>query len=231
MTEEQVVEQQPQIETSENRSKEEYNFAQMRKKIEEAERRAQEAERVAQSYQQSSPQLPQVPQEQDEDLNIDNEDYVQAKHVKTSTKRLNKRVSDADKKIEELYQKLSYFEAKVDTDSLKDFDSIVSNENLKTLATLYPDDYQTMMASPNLKAKSKTAYNMIKNYGIVSKPDTSKLDEKILANKAKPQSSSITSPQSPSTPLTRLEDYERRVLSEDDRSRILKDLERKKMAW
>jgi len=239
MLEEQTIEQQqPQTEQpDQNKAKIEYNFAEMRRKIEEgerriqeSERRAQEAERIAQSYQQSNPQSPQMVQEEEE-LNIDNEDYVQAKHVKTSTKKLHKRVSDTDKKILELEQKLSYFEAKVDTDSLKDFDSIVSNENLKTLATLYPDDYQTMMASPNLKAKSKTAYNMIKNYGISSAPDTSVQDSKISSNKNKPQSSSVVAPQSPSTPLTRLSEYERRVMTEDDRNRVLKELERKKMAW
>lgn len=239
MADEQVMQQeeQPQetnIQTQEAatdiKAKIEYNFAEMRRKIEQAEQRAQQAEQMLQSQQSQQPQQAPVVAEE-EDFNIDNEDYVQAKHVKTSNKKFHRKLSATEQKLQELEQKLSYFEAKVDTDSLKDFDKVVSDDNLKTLARLYPDDYQTMMGSQNLKAKSKTAYNMIKNYGIASPQDTSHLDSKISANKQKPQSASLVAPQSPATPLSRLNDYDRRILSESDRDRILAEVERKKMSW
>jgi hypothetical protein len=217
-----------QSEPTEQRSKVDYNFAEMRRKLEEAERRAQAAEQMLHSQQ--SNQQPSL-QVDEEDFNIDNEDYVQAKHVKTSTKKLHKKLSATEEKIQKLEQKLSYFEAKVDTDSLKDFDSVVSNDNLKELARRFPDDYGTMMMNPDLKAKSKTAYNMIKNYGISTKIDTSDIDHKIASNKLKPQSASVASPQSANTPLSRLNDYERRVLSDSDKDRILAEVERKKMSW
>lgn len=233
MSDEQVTQQetQPQEisaqESTDHKQKVDLNFEEMRRRLAEAERRAQHAENMIQSQQ---PQQQQVTTEE-EDFNIDNEDYVQAKHVKTSTKKLHKKLSVTEQKLQELENKLSYFEAKVDTDSLKDFDKVVSDDNLKTLARLYPDDYQTMMGSQNLKAKSKTAYNMIKNYGIASPKDTSHLDDKISANKQKPQSASLVAPQSPSTPLSRLNDYDRRILSESDRDRIMAEVERKKMSW
>lgn len=204
----------------------------MRKKLEAeeaariaAERRAAELEqRINQST--SSSQAPALPDE--EELSVDNEDYVQAKHIKTSNKKIKTQLTATERKIAELEQKLSYFEAKVDTDTLKDFNQIVSEDNLKTLARLYPDDYQTMMSNPNLRSKSKTAYNMIKNYGIVA-AEVKDAEQKIAANKQKPQLASLGNPQQPQTPLTRLNDYERRVLTEADRDRILAEVERKKM--
>ncbi len=68
---------------------------------------------------------------------------------------------------------------------------------------------------------------MIKNYGI-SNPGLNVVDEKLAQNKLKPRSASSQSPQAPQTPLTRLGDYERRVLSDSDRDRIMAEVERKK---
>lgn len=227
----------PVQETTSTQSKQDSHIYMLRKKLEAeeesrraAERRANELEQKMNSYQpglSSSSTALIAPEE--EDLAVDNEDYVQAKHIKTTNKKFSHKLSTTDKRIADLEQKLAYFEAKVDTDTLKDFNEIVSEENLKTFARLYPDDYQTMMSNPNLKAKSKTAYNMIKNYGIAIPRDVREADQKITANNQKPKLASLGSPQSPQTPLTRLGDYERRVLSESDRDRIMADVQRKKM--
>lgn len=215
----------------------------LRKKLE-AEEHARQA--IEQRYQElersvkqnlsnnNTPPTPPILEETD-GIDIDNEDYVQAKHIKTSNKKISTKVSAAEKRLLELEQKLAYFEAKVDTDTLKDFNEVVSEENLKTFAKLYPDDYQTMMANPNLKAKSKTAYNMIKNYGIIDAHNSVNTfldaEQKLQKNNQKPQASSSVSPQQPQTPLTRIGDYERRVLTEADRDRILAEVERKKASW
>jgi hypothetical protein len=217
----------------------EHNLSSMRRKLEAeeaarklAENRAQELERAMQSYQQPQSQQP---IEESDDIGVDNEDYVQAKHVKTSNKKMSKKLSVAEQKLMELEQRLSYMQAKVDTSSLKDFDEVVSDDNLKTLARLYPDDYETLRTNPNASAKAKTAYNMIKNYGILDahKSTTRNMDieNRIIQNKQKPQSSSNVSPQQPQTPLTRLDDYERRVLTEADRDRIMAEVARKKSTW
>ena len=232
--EEQVVEQQveqPTEQTAQPKSSE-ANLSAMRKKLEaeesariSAERRAADLEQRLQNSPQNSQTQVIAPLPEEEDFAVDNEDYVQAKHIKTSNKKMKIKLSETERKLLELEQKLSYFEAKVDTDTLKDFNTVVSEDNLKSLARLYPDDYQTMMANPNLKAKSKTAYNMIKNYGIVNNND---VEQRINANKQKPQMASVGAPQQPQTPLSRLNDYDRRVLTDDDRDRIMQEVERKK---
>jgi hypothetical protein len=227
MLEEQVIQEAPQVDqpqTLDRTAKIEYDFASLRKAKEEAERRAQNAEQLL--AQRNQPES----QSDDEDLAIDNEDYVQAKHVKSSNKNIKKQLTATEQRLVELEQKLSYFEAKVDTDSLKDFQEVVTDDAVKKLADKYPADYRSMMMNPNMRERSRTAYNMIKNYGI-STPDFKEVDKKIAENKQKPQLASLTSPQQPASTLARFTDDGRRIMSESDRDGILKELERKKMMW
>ena len=221
-----VQEQVVQPEVMDRTSKIEYDFAALRRKAEDAERRAEEAERKAQQYEQSQQS---VAQEED-DIAIDNEDYVQAKHVKTSNKNLKKQLTANEKRVAELEQKIAYFEAKVDTDSLKEFESVVNDESVQKLAQRYPSDYRSMMLNPNLRERSRTAYNMIKNYGI-SGPDTRDADRRIAENKQKPQLASLVSPQQPASTLAKFTDDGRRIMDDAERDRIMRTHERNKMSW
>lgn len=233
--EHEVIEQ-PITEVAPISNSREVNLAAMRKKLEAeeearkaAERRAQDAEQRMQSIQSSSKtpsDMQPIPEE--DDLTVDNEDYVQAKHIKTSNKKIKSKLSATENRLAELEQKLAYFEAKVDTDSLKDFHKVVSEDNIKTLARLYPEDYESIMSNPSLKARSKTAYNMIKNYGIIDTVDTQEVDQRIAANKKKPQLASVASPQSPSSPLAGYDEYGRRRMDDAERDRIMAIVERKK---
>jgi hypothetical protein len=211
------------------------NLVAMRKKLEaeelarkDAEKRVVEIERKFQSY---SPATSQEPTDS-EDFG-DPEDVVVNKQFASTTKKLNLKFSESDQKIAALEQKLSYFEAKSELDSIKDFNEVVTDENLRTFARLYPDDYETVMTNPNLRLRSKTAYNMIKNYGIsqnsVRQGEILKsYDKKIEANKAKP-GSSASAPVSGS-PLTKYGRYEedgRLVMTEEDAKQVHKDMRRK----
>ena len=201
----------------------ENNLVALRKKLEAEEAARKAAEKRAQELEQRSQHISSQPQPvpvEEEDIQIDNEDYVQAKHVKSSTKKLKSKLTATEQRIAELEQKLSYMQAQREVDSLPDFYSVVSDDNIKTFARLYPEDYESMMANPNLSSRSKTAYNMIKNYGIIQKPDTRAQEEKLVANQYKPKAAASVSNQSPQTPLTKVGDYERRVLTEADKDRI-----------
>jgi hypothetical protein len=140
---------------------------------------------------------------------------------------------EAQKKIEYLEQRLNMLEADTATSKISDFDQVVTDENLKTLERLYPDDFNSIRYNPNAKQKSKTAYNMIKNYGISANTalnsTISKNNDRIEENKKKPNSSSVGAPQQASTPLADLEEnYGRRRLSDEDRERIMKAVALKK---
>ena len=214
----------------------------MRKKLEaeadareKAERRAADLERIIQEKQFIASALP---HQEEEDISIDNEEYVQAKHVKTSNSKLRRQLEEQNKKLESMAKMMSYLEAKSDTATLKDFDDVVSTDNMKMLATLYPDDYESVMANPNLRARSRTAYNMIKNYNIHNdRPasgyppeNTRKIDDRIASNKSRPQAASVAAPKTPPTPLSEFGD-ERRIMSESDYARVRAEMHRKKVLY
>lgn len=230
----QVTEQAPQ-EQSPQVDKREQNFAIMRKKIEAeeaarkaAENRAQELERILQQQQvgrQATVENHMGPEE--DDIQVDNDDYLQAKHYKAGNKKTKVRLSEQDQKIKELNEKIALLEAKTEIDAIKDFKEVVNDENLATFARLYPEDYEVVMSNPHLSKKSKAAYNMIKNYGI-SNPLLKDAEDRVASNQRKPQSSSVSAPQVATTPLSNFNDEGRRVLSEADRDRINREIERKR---
>lgn len=220
--------EQPQIDRKEQ------NLTAMRKKIEAEESARRAAEQKVAEYerilaQQQAVQSPtqQHSQQDEDDLPVDNDDYIQAKHYKTSNKKTKTRLSEQEKQIKELNEKLAILEAKSEMDRIKDFNDVVNDDNLKTFQRLYPEDYAVVMTNPDLRLKSKAAYNMIKNYGIAN-PLLKDVDERVEANKRKPQSSSVSSPQSSASPLATFNPDGRRVMSEADRDRILAEVERKR---
>lgn len=138
------------------------------------------------------------------------------------------------KKLQELENKLAQLEAQSEIEKLKDFNEVVSDENLASFARLYPEDYATLLANPNMKAKAKTAYNMIKNYGIASKGEVLKqaekiaaVEKKIEANKAKPGTISAAASATPLSKFARYNEDGRLVLTEDDAARINAEVRRK----
>ena len=234
--EEQIVQQAPEVvaqpePTKEDRIKE--NLVAMRRKLEQEEEARKAAERKAAEYEQRLQQMPQQQQPQstqDEDYyEGDPDSYLEVKQAQKVAKKLSTKVAKADQRLAEMEQKLAYFEAMSDINNIKDFNDVVTPDNLKTLERLYPDDYQTMMTNPNLKSKSKTAYNMLKNYGILDR-NMKQMEEKVAANKAKPGTAAMAGgAQQPQTPLARIGEYERRVLTDADAKRIMSDLKAKKM--
>lgn len=224
------------------------NFVAMRRKLEEeealrkqAEHKAAEAERKLQerNNQQSYRDETHTASvdEQEEDFG-DPDDVALNKTIKKTYKKTVSKISNAEKELQELKQRLEIFEAKSEIDSLKDFNDIVSKENIQTFSRLYPDEYQTIMSSPNLRTRSKMAYNMIKNYGIAEASPLLKqaeeikmAEKKIESNKIKP-GSSASAPVSTS-PLTKFGRYDaegRLTLSDDDCDRINKEV-RKKLGY
>lgn len=217
----------------------EANFISMRRKLRDeedarlhAERRAFELEQRLNSFQQPLQKPP-----EDEDIALADDDYVQAKQVKHTQKKFNSKFSDTEKKIAALEEKLAYMEAKSTTDSLKDFEEVVTTENMKLLSKLYPDDYEAISDAKRLSVRSKLAYNMIKLRGIYNEGgaqvNTQDLNDRYEANKKKPQSAAMTSPKAAQTPLTRIDDYGRRIMSDDEAAAIMKNLniKRQQMGW
>ncbi len=176
----------------------ETNLTMIRKRLDEEERLRKIAEnRAAQLEKEVSKVRQADPIDDDEDEN--------AKRVRFLEERLNK------------------MEVESVTTKLTNFSDLVTDDNLATLQRLYPEDYDSIRHNPDVKARAKTAYNMIKNYGIATTSAKSN-SEKIEENKKKPTASSLGAPQTPTTPLARLDEYGRRRLTDEDRDKIMKQV-------
>ena len=201
-----VAENQPQTppQMVEKQALIENNLVAMRKKLEAEEKARKDLENRLAQAERNAAQYKQAPvEDDDEDEN--------AKKVRYLEERLNK------------------MEVESVTTKLTNFSELVTDDNLATLQRLYPEDYDSIRFNPDVKARAKTAYNMIKNYGIATSSAKSN-NEKIEENKKKPTAASLGAPQIPSTPLARLDDYGRRRYKEGEQENIMKEVARKRRA-
>lgn len=221
MVDEQEVVQQPEVAVEEPKpvvqepvQHENVNWREMRMRLDEAERRNKKLEEAIMARKQEEPE---------EHFEFDDENLVEGKHVKKLVSKLNKELKETKKQLAEFSEKATLTTAEMRLNNLDRFKDIVNEDNLRKLAQLHPEDYASIMANPDIYGRGKTAYNMIKAYGIEQKH--ADVDKKIDENIQKPKSAASVGPQKPNTPLARVGEYDRRVMSEDRRLQILQDLE------
>lgn len=203
------------------RSKE-YNLRIMRERMESIEKENQEYKRILQQQQQ--------PVEEDEDLNIDDDSFIEAKQYKKHIKNIQKDLKETKKLLEENSKKNAMANAQVLLKSqFNDFDTVVSEENLKKLSDTQPVLYRTLLASSDIYDRGYSAYAMIKNSNIIkSNSQYSDQDKRLEENKAKPRAIGNASPQSGDTPLSKVGDYDRRILTEERKDQLRKQVEEAK---
>ena len=178
-----VVENQPQttVQLDEKQALAQNNLTMIRKRLDEEEKLRKIAEnRAAQLEKEVSKVRQSEPEDDDIDENV--------------------------KRVAYLEERLNKMEVESVTTKLANFSELVTDDNLATLQRLYPEDYEVIRHNPDVKARAKMAYNMIKNYGIAS-TQAKVNNEKIEENKKKPTAASLGAPQTPSTPLSRLDEY------------------------
>jgi hypothetical protein len=218
-------------ESNQQKNSYEQNIIVMRKKLEAEESARISAEKRLKEIEARSAYSHQTPishnsTDGDDDIGADPDDYLQVKHFKKNTSKLSSKLSDNERRLQELNDRIERYEAQASLRDIKDFDEVVTDENIATLRRLYPEDVEAVMSSPNLKNKAKAMYNMINKYGIAPK-DLKASEEKINKNKSKPVTPG-TSGQTPQTPLSKLNDYDRREMTEERRQQILAHLEQVK---
>lgn len=216
---EQQVEQQESPATSQAQEQKEYNYRMLREKAERAEQRAAELERQFALQQQRS----QESAAEDEDFGISDDDYVDGKNLKKVVNKLKNEVRDTRKKLQEANEIRAVKDAE---DQLRnrfsDFSEVLDPENVKRFAALYPREFNSITSHPDHYGRGLAAYNIIKNSGIIQKPndETARLE----ANRSKPKSAATVSPSPADTPLTRVGDYDRRVLTEERRKQLYQEM-------
>lgn len=207
------------------------NLAAMRRKLEESDRRAAAAEKRLEEESKkwrTEPESFDPTALPDDPFEIDDEEYIQAKHYKNAHKK-------TDEKLKRLEQTIAVLQAEKATEKLPDFNSVVTDDNLKVFRDLYPHDYKSLMSNPDYDSRSVSAYNMMVRYGIAEVKTELKRDEqiravekKIQANSSRPGSSAQSF--ASASPLANASKYDadgRLHLTEADAVRIQMDMKRK----
>lgn len=208
----------PQEQTSANQpqqeSQKEYNFRVMRDRAEAAERRAAEAERAAYEAKAAA----------GIELDGDDESYVERKTIKKLSKAQQEESARTRKEIEELKQQVAVSAQLTQLyKDCPDVKEIVTQENLELLKKKKPALHRSISLNPDTYEAGVSAYDAIKDY-ILSESKFASQDKKIEENKSKPRASGSIAPQVSETPLTRIDDYERRTLTEERREQLRKQV-------
>lgn len=220
-TEQEQVVEQPEQKTADEISKQE-SLRVLRERADAAERRNRELEHMIQmnmSQQQTSKM--QIVEDND-DFDISDDTYVEGKHLKKYLKNLKQENKKTKQQFEEYIQQSSLNNAEMRLKSqFSDFESVVNATTLEKLQQQKPALYRMILANPDVYDKGYTAYELIKNSGIVDNKYAD-IDRRVEDNKSKPRSSSNASPQTGDTPLARVGDFDRRTLTDARRDEILR---------
>lgn len=102
------------------------------------------------------------------------------------------------------HQNASAAEIKIRS-QFKDFDSVVSTENIESLRTMEPELAASIHSNPDGYSKAVAAYKAIKKLGLTDKHALER--EKIAQNAIRPRSAQSASPQQSDSPLTKANAY------------------------
>jgi hypothetical protein len=216
------------VQSSSQESQKETSMRILRERAEAAERRSLELERMMQlnMSQQQSNKMQVV--DNDDDFDISDDTYIEGKHLKKYVKNLKQELKNTKRQFEEFNQQNALTQAEMRLkNQFNDFETVVNKENLEKLQQQKPALYRTILANTDIYDKGYTAYELIKNSGLLI-DQYQELDKKVEENKSKPRSAANASPQSGDTPLTRIGDYDRRILSEDRKNQLRKQVEEAK---
>jgi len=204
----------------------EASISTLRERMENAERRALELERMIQanmSQNQPSTKM-QVVDDQD-DIDLGDDSIVEGKQLKKYFKALKQENRNIKKQLEDNQRENALASAEIRLKSkYPDFDAVVTRDNLKKLEDAKPELFRTIYANTNLHDRGIAAYEMIRSSGL-NIDEFQSLDKKMEDNKNKPRSAANASPQTSETPLTRVGDYDRRILTKERKEQILKQME------
>lgn len=202
----------------------------LRERAEAAEKRSLELERMIQmNMSQQNQQHNKMNLVDDEDyFDLSDDTYIEGKHLKKYVKNLKQELKNTRKQWEEYNQQNAITQAEIRLkNQFNDFESVVNKENLEKLQYQKPALYRTILANSDIYDKGYAAYELIKHSGILA-DHYQELDKKVEENKFKPRSAANASPQSGDTPLTRVSDYDRRILSEERKDQLRRQVEEAK---
>lgn len=185
----------------EAKSERDYNFKMMRERAEAAERRAADIEAQYAARHQKHVGI--------SENNDDDGDLVEKRYVRKLERELEKTREERQADKAALSERLL-------RQAYRDFDDVVSTENIEKLARKKPATYRSIQSNPDLFDKGEAAYDAIKTFLVENK--TADADRKIENNNQRPASSSSMKPVAAESPLANMDAYKisgdgRRTLS------------------
>jgi len=229
MTQQYVQTEQPATEAKSVESPKENNLRIMRERAEAAERRTQELERMIQmNMNQQQPQKIQIAEDEDE-FDVSDDTYIEGKQFKKYVKNLKQEIKNTKKQFEEYSQRASSEQAESRLKSqFNDFDSVVTVDNIKKLESQKPSLFRSIMATQDIYDRGYTAYELIKSSGL-AEDSYAKENQRLEENRTKPRSAASVAPQAGENPLARVGDYDRRVLTNERKEQLLRQVAEAKM--
>lgn len=202
-------------------SNKEENFRRLREKAERAERERDQVMLLLRQQEQQRLYNEQLNQQrnQPQEPALDPDDYAQVNYVNRVIENKARQMEIRQQEQEQrLYSQL--VETRVKT-QYRDFDDVVSAENIAMLRELEPAYASSLAANPDLFLKAEGTYKLIKQLGI-HKGSTSQAiaRDRVAQNNTKPRPASVASP------LSQAKDYDYVRMSESDMAREREELER-----
>jgi hypothetical protein len=209
-------------------SNKEFNMRMLREQKEAADRRAElaekrlvELERMAHQGQQSQ----QVRSFEDTELDLPTDSYLDTHQFKQYDRQIKQNLKELKNEQKRTAEMIANFNAQQAEDRLKskytDFDKIVNPENIERLKYTDPDAYNSIYAAPDIKSRGIAAYNILKNNTQIS--GYYEEERRIEQNKSKPKSVAQAAA-TPSSPFQSIGNYERRVLTEEHKEALRRNV-------
>ena len=224
--EESTVQTQDQQQNVAQESQKESNMRILRERAEAAERRMAELENmVKMNMSQQQTTKMQVVDNDEDDFDLSDDTYIEGKHLKKYVRSLKNELKNTKKQFEDFNQQqaLSHAEMRL-KNQFSDFETVVNKANIEKFAQQNPVLYRTILANTDIYDKGYAAYELIKHSGIIT-DQYDALEKKVEENRFKPRSAANVSPQSGETPLTRVGDYDRRILTEERKDQLRRQVE------
>jgi len=135
------------------------------------------------------------PKEEEEELRLNDDDLIEARHLKKYNKQTQREIAKLREEQEEARKQAAEDKARYEQQQEEarllaqypDMNEVVSGKNIKALSEAYPELAKTIASSSNFKDKAVAAYTAIKNMGIHSTKSYDTEKEVVKTNTKKPR--------------------------------------------
>jgi hypothetical protein len=158
-------------------------------------------------------------------LGIGESDLVEGKHLSKMAKQQIKQQKELREEMAKTQQQLQTMivETRIKAEC-PDIDKVVTKENMEMLASLHPEIAETIKSSNNYYSQAKTAYKLMKQFGIYKEDTYGQDRERAQANAKSPKPLASISPQAAETPLSHANAFAN-GLTEELKAQLRKEME------